>query len=942
MKETPITLPVSTEPVQGPIKQLNNTNICAPITLENYGVKIEYDEGGIKKEWHMTLLPAMASHFADGWQVPNAGPGLNIRVKQDIVKDKLLGGGSVYQNLGSNEIEIMMVGMFTGDGGIHRIQNSEGNWGDPIAKYEIQNVGNKFYGKKTINPQTNPPYNTGNRFVAEQLGIKNPDAFFKGSAPELGNYPEYLRDQFGETLFVRKEVTRRGMFDRVGCPVECEPTYRPGISGDFVWSDKFRQEDLNSVPDYTYTLRELDSINDSYLEAVSFYQMAVKSARTLDVEINLRKVRGVIPTIPKDAFDQDYESPIRNGISNVSFKGMVKDLELYVSRSNRVFYTLTMHVVQLEDKKGCSEGKDSIASQIKEQVKKQLEEEYLAAQLTQSDKQKEATLKECPKDKRYLDYLSMLARNNQRGNYTDFAFLSLTDIKDTPGLLYKNVDVWAPLTQLNTPVFISFNPCFESEINKVILDLKSKIDQFSIKDKVFIKAYANTESTRLRLELSKGNWKNVTEREINTLVSEINKYGSFVVLRQNNNVYAHYLGSKTVNSTDNLTPVSFAGADSCIEALALLAQELSRVGFQTELNKDSLRYNLVLGAQSQEEQMNFLIENGLVETSQDSSYYEEVMRDISPSLLENPNTSNIAQSVGIEDFSIPIRSGFSGASKSINNILVTPTGQLYTFLDTPPTQILGSASLEEVKIVLNQIFEGLSMGKLPIYEDITVYLRRLSLIKDINGRPAIEVIESVLQGRLNLSPKMLNLIKYLTENNTMAKIINPSSYLSYEQQILNISDDLPISELKVVLNNTFKKLGAAQLPVHRSIDEFLLQARLLRNTQSTAYYNAFMKSMHASFFGKQVLQASGLFAVKLTGPIVKVLRVTKSGLRFLGSNTVAGNVAVDILLQLIFPESTNQDISPNAETLFRFQEETGCKLSFSGIVDNWQTISIKE
>lgn len=396
------TAPVGT--TVGSITQLNNQNICAPITLDNYGVKFIYtdSEGStgskynqlisstatdnttiktVKKEWHMTLLPAMASKFASGWQVPNAMPGLNFRVKQDLVKKKLLGGGSVYQNLGSNEIEIMMVGIFTGDGGIYRISDNGTDWGSPIASYEILNIGGKFGAGNTINPMTNPPYNTGNRLIADQLGIpqkygyKTADEFFKGSAPNLGKEPDYLRDQFGETLFIRKDVSRRGMFDRIGCPSECELSYRPGVNADIKYGEQLTKNTFDFLPDYTYTAKELDALNDGYLEAVAFYQMAIKSARTLDVEINLRKTRdGLVPYIPKDAYSQQYASPLRNGISNPKFKAVVKDMELYVSRSNRVWYTLILQVVQA-DEGTCLEIIDSKPSTIKEDVLAQVKED---------------------------------------------------------------------------------------------------------------------------------------------------------------------------------------------------------------------------------------------------------------------------------------------------------------------------------------------------------------------------------------------------------------------------------------------------------------------------------------------------------------------------------------------------------------------------------------
>jgi hypothetical protein len=400
-------LTFTTTPVgstENPITQLNNQNICAPITTENYGVKFVYtdSEGSmgskynqlisstatdnttvktVKKEWHMTLLPAMASKFASGWQVPNAMPGLNFRVKQDLVKKKLLGGGSVYQNLGSNEIEIMMVGIFTGDGGVYRISDNGTDWGSPIASYEILNIGGKFGAGNTM---TNPPYNTGNRLIADQLGIpakygyKTADEFFKGSAPNLGKEPDYLRDQFGETLFIRKDVSRRGMFDRIGCPSECELSYRPGLTGDITnpdrgikYGEQLTKNTFDFLPDYTYTAKELDALNDGYLEAVAFYQMAIKSARTLDVEINLRKTRdGLVPYIPKDAYGREYASPLRNGISNPKFKAVVKDMELYVSRSNRVWYTLILQVVQA-DEGTCLETIDSKPSTllIKEDAK---------------------------------------------------------------------------------------------------------------------------------------------------------------------------------------------------------------------------------------------------------------------------------------------------------------------------------------------------------------------------------------------------------------------------------------------------------------------------------------------------------------------------------------------------------------------------------------------
>lgn len=310
--------------------ELKQTNLCIPILKEFWGVKFTYDEEGKSKNWALTLAPAVKSQANN--RVPNAMPGLRIQAKAAFSKKEVPGWHSIYQPMGVESVYVTMVGTFTGDGGF-KFQDS-GAYRD-FATYNAGSFEGRQNPVGVIDPTTNPNYNVGNRFIS---GVSD----FNDNASVAA-----LQKQIGvENATLANFVNREGLFDRVGCDGECPPPYR-GLFGEEDGPIKYPDFDIaiKGAPG-TYTRQELHAYLDAYHEFDDFLRFSVVNGRELDVEVNMRKSLDGLR--PKDRDWMPNEPTLRNGTTgNIKFKGVVRTIDSYYARSNRVWYTIVMEVTEL-------------------------------------------------------------------------------------------------------------------------------------------------------------------------------------------------------------------------------------------------------------------------------------------------------------------------------------------------------------------------------------------------------------------------------------------------------------------------------------------------------------------------------------------------------------------------------------------------------------------
>ena len=338
-------------------------NPCEPKVRERWGVKFTYDvggesdfscepgtaldtrnSGGQSRDWYLSLLPAMESVAANrgGRDVPNAMPGLQFKVANNIVKHRIPGYQPVIQNMGIETTLITLVGTFSGDGGlghIHAAGNSQ-EIGGGTFPYPPGHPN----GGAGINPRTNPIYNVWNRGVYSGLRERNP-----GPAWLAMNYEPRSR---GNPAIISNDILRQGMFERDGCFGQCPIPVRQSATNRDINFGSF-DRGLHNTPDLLehYTLGHIAAYLDAFKEFSSFYQLTIQQGKELTIEINLRKSRdGLFPeakyTDPRYQHDYSpHRDPLRdNDTGNVKFKGYIKTMEVYAARSDRVWYTMQFEV----------------------------------------------------------------------------------------------------------------------------------------------------------------------------------------------------------------------------------------------------------------------------------------------------------------------------------------------------------------------------------------------------------------------------------------------------------------------------------------------------------------------------------------------------------------------------------------------------------------------
>lgn len=401
----------------------NTTNGCTPTNAPT-----------TLNEWYLTLLPAMRSVIPNngGMDVPGALPGLQFQIRSNIAKHKIPGFQPLYQHLGVDSIIITLVGTFTGDGGLgstYDVQTKTSNaigvrytpWDqgggrdtdvNPIWNEIVPTHNRAARGTVTLDangnvvPATYNPYNANTGGAVSTNGIGINDQIYNVSTGD-------------PNVFMIKDLTRNGMWNRDGCPGDCEPynkeydAYSPK-DGSLTMNNP--RQMLNKDQDVfgAYTLRELAAYNDSYHEFISFYKMAIHEARELEIEINLRRNSdGLNPQVNQFLqYGRDAVGYLRNDQGNPAFKGVVKNMRVFHARSDRTWYSMEIEVTDY----GMAGGQAlNLTKRIEDQAKKALEATLAASRAAQT-KAENATDpdfyvqvdKEC--------FVKWLKQNNQKGN----------------------------------------------------------------------------------------------------------------------------------------------------------------------------------------------------------------------------------------------------------------------------------------------------------------------------------------------------------------------------------------------------------------------------------------------------------------------------------------------------------------------------------------------
>ncbi|WOL31324.1 hypothetical protein [Microcoleus phage My-WqHQDG] len=360
--------------------------LCEPITHERWGVRFRFldkpsekkgdcetkrtDKDWDLKDWFLQLLPAMQSVVPKqgARDVPNAGPGLSFKFKNNMVKHKIPGSQPVYQMMGVDSAIITFVGTFTGDGGlgyINKVDIEDGELaesalkimedeatarraGQPFAK--AQKYGGTYpYGKSPVNAMFNPVYHVRNRARAPGGDTS--------SALVGSNNTGWLMDN---------SILRQGFFERDGCPGQCPPPSWGGFpngqmdeaGGKFAWGGMGTWPDGTPYGDIgtrsqmdTHKLAYIAAYLDAYHEMVSFYKFAVQAGKLMEITINLRKTHdGLKPRVAdprmKGKLRSDTPDPLRDmHTGNPTFKGYLRTMSTWAQYSDRVWYVMEFEVV---------------------------------------------------------------------------------------------------------------------------------------------------------------------------------------------------------------------------------------------------------------------------------------------------------------------------------------------------------------------------------------------------------------------------------------------------------------------------------------------------------------------------------------------------------------------------------------------------------------------
>lgn len=267
-----------------------------------------------ERDWFLSLLPAMRSVLPvqGGMDTPNAMPGMQFRVISNIAKHRIPGFQPIYQHLGVEATYITLIGTFTGDGGL-----------GAITKYDDAYEGAKSKVRSTS--EGGVASRAEDDFIDKEVGT---DFLVKPT--------KKLSDRARKTE-VPKNYLNGSLFNSDGCPGECGdmPSTNPGTG-----KSNLKQPYNVASHETAKPLWEIASQLDSYHEFVSFYKIAVQQGNELEVEVNVRRNNDGLK--PRKGIESD---PLRNiQTGNPKFKGYVRRMEVYHSRSDRTWYMIEMEV----------------------------------------------------------------------------------------------------------------------------------------------------------------------------------------------------------------------------------------------------------------------------------------------------------------------------------------------------------------------------------------------------------------------------------------------------------------------------------------------------------------------------------------------------------------------------------------------------------------------
>lgn len=293
------------------------------------------------QNWYLTLLPAMQSVMPKqgGRDVPQAMPGMQVKVSNKIIKQAVPGMGPIYQNMGMESMTIVLVGCFTGDGGLEVI---------PPRMADIRGNGNPESG-----PAGNLTYDSNMPIRGRRTDPTLEEIQQKLLTPKTDPAQvSYGRMPMTYTI-PYKESRADSLFLQDGCPGQCPPpgyyrdTYNHPKQLPASTKDPYSPyQDLGPYPNTGVTMLGHQAARlDAYQEFTSFYKIAYVEGHLLEIEVNTRRNRdGMSPQI--DPFSP-VENPLRDSGGNPKFKGYIKRLETYLQYSDRVWYTMEIEVTDL-------------------------------------------------------------------------------------------------------------------------------------------------------------------------------------------------------------------------------------------------------------------------------------------------------------------------------------------------------------------------------------------------------------------------------------------------------------------------------------------------------------------------------------------------------------------------------------------------------------------
>lgn len=237
----------------------------------------------------------------------------------------------------------------------NRVDESITNNPDNYALYKVTSDRVKLYRSPSGAEETQAVINKGETVVVVR---------FEGAWALLTSgywiHSSHIRPIVAGTLpdtpvavrqYVPSSYKNGALFLADACMVDCRDpnaiAIEPGYAGladrfvnQFTAVGKTPPNLYNSETPVSRPVWEIAKGLDSYHEFVSFYKLAVQQGNELEVEINVRKNNDGLG--PVDGLTDD---PLRSkDTGNPKFKGFLRKMEVYASRSDRTWYQMEFEV----------------------------------------------------------------------------------------------------------------------------------------------------------------------------------------------------------------------------------------------------------------------------------------------------------------------------------------------------------------------------------------------------------------------------------------------------------------------------------------------------------------------------------------------------------------------------------------------------------------------